>query len=128
MANKPGKWRGIGLLGVFATAAALGAAKQSTAGSAQDEATAKTILSELLAIDTTYEKGTVAAVEALRTRFLAAGFPAADLVVVANLPIPRSRISSCGYEAMEVASRCSTCVISTSWPRSPRTGVCRLSL
>jgi acetylornithine deacetylase/succinyl-diaminopimelate desuccinylase-like protein len=45
--------------------------------------TAKAILTELLAIDTTYEKGTVAAVEALRKRFLAAGFSASDLVVEA---------------------------------------------
>lgn len=73
---------GLGLL-AFSMAAA-GAARPSTTYSAEDAATAKAILNELLAIDTTYEKGTVAAVEALRTRFLAAGFPAADLVVVAN--------------------------------------------
>jgi acetylornithine deacetylase/succinyl-diaminopimelate desuccinylase-like protein len=77
------KLLGAGLLGVIATSA-MGAASQSTTGSPQDAATAKAILSELLAIDTTYEKGTVAAVEALRARFLAAGFPATDLVVVAN--------------------------------------------
>jgi acetylornithine deacetylase/succinyl-diaminopimelate desuccinylase-like protein len=54
------------------------------APSAQDAQTAKAILAELLAIDTTYEKGTAAAVEALRKRFLAAGFAASDLVVVAH--------------------------------------------
>jgi predicted naringenin-chalcone synthase len=72
MSNLTKQLVGIGLLGICATAAAMGAAKQYTAGSPQDEATAKAILTELLAIDTTYEKGTVAAVEALRTRFLAA--------------------------------------------------------
>ncbi len=60
------------------------AAPQPPAAPTRDTATAKAILTELLAIDTTYEKGTVAAVKALRTRFLAAGFPAADLVVVDN--------------------------------------------
>jgi acetylornithine deacetylase/succinyl-diaminopimelate desuccinylase-like protein len=64
----------IALLGVLASAAQ---------GAAQDE-TAHAILAQLLAIDTTYEKGTLAAVEALRARFLAAGFSATDLVVVAN--------------------------------------------
>ena len=47
------KWLGTGLLGVIATSA-MGAAPQSTSGSPQDAATAKAILSELLAIDTTY--------------------------------------------------------------------------
>lgn len=74
---------GIGFLAVLATAA-VGEASHPGAISSQDAATAKAILAELLAIDTTYEKGTVAAVEALRTRFLAAGFSAADLVVVSN--------------------------------------------
>jgi len=83
MSNLTKKLLGIGLLAVLATAA-VGAVKQSNAGSPQDAATAKAILTELLAIDTTYEKGTVAAVQALRTRFLAAGFPETDLVVVAN--------------------------------------------
>jgi acetylornithine deacetylase/succinyl-diaminopimelate desuccinylase-like protein len=87
MFNLTRKWLGTGLLGVIATSA-MGAAPQSTSGSPQDAATAKAILSELLAIDTTYEKGTVAAVEALRARFLAAGFPATDLVVVANSANP----------------------------------------
>lgn len=73
---------GFGLLVV--TTAALGAANSPATYSAEDAATAKAILSELLAIDTTYEKGTVAAVAALRSRFLAAGFPAADLAVLAN--------------------------------------------
>jgi acetylornithine deacetylase/succinyl-diaminopimelate desuccinylase-like protein len=60
------------------------AAEHSATPSAPDAATAKAILADLLAIDTTYEKGTVAAVESLRKRFLAAGFAEADLVVVAN--------------------------------------------
>ncbi len=51
--------------------------------STQSAATAREILAELLALDTTYEKGTVSAVEALRHRFLAAGFAVDDLVVVA---------------------------------------------
>src|SRR5262249_31184500 len=78
------------LLLVVASTLLAGAVGPSTAAdspvvpSAEDAATAKAILSELLAIDTTYEKGTVAAVEALRKRFLAAGFPEADLVVIAN--------------------------------------------
>ena len=73
---------GFGLLAVCT--AALGAGHYPATYSAQDAATAKAILSELLAIDTTYEKGTVAAVAALRFRFLGAGFPATDLVVLAN--------------------------------------------
>jgi acetylornithine deacetylase/succinyl-diaminopimelate desuccinylase-like protein len=62
-----------------------------TAGSAghevdpfPDAQVAKSILAELLAIDTTYQKGTAAAVEALRSHFVAAGFAASDLVVVTN--------------------------------------------
>jgi len=72
---------GTGLLSVCASVAA-GATNSSGATSPSGDA--KTILGELLSIDTTYEKGTAAAVDALRTRFLAAGFPAANLVVVAN--------------------------------------------
>jgi len=70
------------VLAAFATAAQ-GAIPQPAA-STQDADAARAILTQLLAIDTTYEKGTVAAVEALRTRFLAAGFSSADMVVVAN--------------------------------------------
>ena len=69
------------LVGLAATALA-GAAQAQTAP--PPESTAHSILRELLAIDTTYEKGTVAAVEALSARFLAAGFPGTDMVVVAN--------------------------------------------
>jgi acetylornithine deacetylase/succinyl-diaminopimelate desuccinylase-like protein len=59
-------------------------AASNPAPSAQDAATAKAILGDLLSIDTTYEKGTVAAVEVLRKRFLAAGFTDSELVVVTN--------------------------------------------
>lgn len=69
-----------GLLTGIATAAAT-AANQGTPS--RDASTAKEILAELLAIDTTAKKGTVKAVEVLRKRFLAAGFPAADLIVEA---------------------------------------------
>src|SRR5262249_37198100 len=71
------------LIPLLATPAAL-AAEHPSSPSPQDAATAKQILSDLLAIDTTYEKGTVAAVESLRKRFLAAGFAESDLTVVAN--------------------------------------------
>jgi acetylornithine deacetylase/succinyl-diaminopimelate desuccinylase-like protein len=77
------KIRTLGILAAFASVSA-GAATHSDPGRVQDARIAKEILAELLAIDTTYEKGTVAAVDALRTRFLAAGFPSTDLVVVAN--------------------------------------------
>jgi len=77
------KIRTLGLLATLASAAA-GAASHPDAGSAQDARVAKEILAELLAIDTTYERGTAAAVQALRARFLAAGFASADLVVLAN--------------------------------------------
>jgi acetylornithine deacetylase/succinyl-diaminopimelate desuccinylase-like protein len=75
MFSKTASWLGIGLLAVLAAA---------RAASPQDAAEARAILAQLLAIDTTYEKGTVAAVEALRVRFLAAGFSVADLSVLAN--------------------------------------------
>ncbi len=55
-----------------------------SASAPQDAATAKAILTDLLAIDTTYEKGTVAAVESLRQRFIAGGFTDAELTVLAN--------------------------------------------
>ena len=70
------------------TSAAL-AAPQPPAVSPQDAATAKAILGELLSIDTSYEKGTVAAVQVLRARFQAAGFPDTDLVVVADPSFPK---------------------------------------
>jgi acetylornithine deacetylase/succinyl-diaminopimelate desuccinylase-like protein len=73
----------LGWLAILATTAA-GAANHREAPSAENARVAKEILAELLAIDTTYEKGTVAAVQALRRRFLAAGFPDSDLVVIAN--------------------------------------------
>ena len=73
-----------GLLGLGALACLLTQAAGAAGPPLQDAAAAKSILAELLAIDTTYEKGTVAAVEALHSRFLAAGFAAADLLVVAN--------------------------------------------
>jgi acetylornithine deacetylase/succinyl-diaminopimelate desuccinylase-like protein len=70
---------GIGILAFVGATSASRAVNRSP-----DAETAKSILAELLSIDTTYDKGTVAAVQALRTRFLAAGFPEADLVVAAN--------------------------------------------
>jgi acetylornithine deacetylase/succinyl-diaminopimelate desuccinylase-like protein len=76
------RWPKLALLAAFASATA--GAAQPVASSAQDAQTAKAILTQLLSIDTTYEKGTVVAVEALRTRFLAAGFSSTELVVVAN--------------------------------------------
>ena len=82
------RWPELALLAAFASATA--GAAQPVASSAQDAQTAKAILAQLLSIDTTYEKGTVAAVEALRARFLAAGFASTDLVVVAN-PANRSQ-------------------------------------
>jgi acetylornithine deacetylase/succinyl-diaminopimelate desuccinylase-like protein len=78
-------------LPVFALAAALSCpalSAESAAARSADAAVAREILNELLAIDTTYEKGTVAAVEALRKRFLAAGFAAEDLTVVAPASNP----------------------------------------
>ena len=59
-----------------------GAPAQTTP--AREAAAAKALLSELLAIDTTYEKGTVAAVQLLRSRFLVGGFTASDLTVLAD--------------------------------------------
>ena len=73
-------WLKAGLLTGITSAAC---AANAPATPAQQDPTAKAILTELLAIDTTYEKGTAAAVEALRKRFLAAGFSASDLVVEA---------------------------------------------
>jgi acetylornithine deacetylase/succinyl-diaminopimelate desuccinylase-like protein len=86
----PGITRGLLGIGVLAAllTGSVRAASPPTAPPPQDAATAKSILAELLAIDTTYEKGTVAAVEALRKRFIAGGFPTADLVVVANPSTP----------------------------------------
>lgn len=59
-------------------------ANASDRAAAQGAAEAKSILADLLALDTTASKGTVNAVELLRKRFLAAGFPAADLVVLSK--------------------------------------------
>jgi hypothetical protein len=64
---------GIGILAVVGTATATSAT--GAVNRSPDAETAKFILAELLAIDATYDKGAVAAVQALRTRFLAAGFP-----------------------------------------------------
>ena len=77
----------IAVLAVLTGGAA--AATNNSLPPPQDAATAKAILGELLAIDTTYEKGTAAAVQALRTRFLAAGFSPADLVVAAEPEKPQ---------------------------------------
>ena len=73
---------GIGILGFVGGATATSPTR--AANRSPDAETAKSIFAELLSIDTTYDKGTVVAVQALRTRFLAAGFPEADLVVAAN--------------------------------------------
>ncbi|WP_353229912.1 M20/M25/M40 family metallo-hydrolase [Novosphingobium sp.] len=59
-----------------------------TAGASAGETTAHAILRELLAIDTTREHGTAIAVEALRARFLAAGFAPGDVTVVAPADAP----------------------------------------
>src|SRR5438552_18089742 len=76
---------GLLQLGILIVLSAPHAYAANRAGfSPQDEETAKTIFAELLAIDTTYDKGTVAAVQALRARFLAAGFAETDLVIAAN--------------------------------------------
>jgi hypothetical protein len=82
MSNYISSMLGIGILAVLGIATA-GAASR-VGDPSPDAQAAKSILAELLAIDTTYEKGTAAAVEALRSRFLAAGFTASDLVVVVN--------------------------------------------
>jgi acetylornithine deacetylase/succinyl-diaminopimelate desuccinylase-like protein len=74
-------WLKIALLTGLATTAS--AASHGPPPASADAATAKEILAELLAIDTTYAKGTLKAVEVLRKRFLAAGFDARDLVVEA---------------------------------------------
>ena len=74
---------GIGLLAGL-LAGPVRAATPSAVPPPQDVATARSILTELVALDTTYEKGTRAAVEALRKRFVTAGFPTADLVVLAR--------------------------------------------
>jgi acetylornithine deacetylase/succinyl-diaminopimelate desuccinylase-like protein len=76
-------WVRVAVWAALASTSA-GAAEHAVTPSAEDAATAKAILGDLLAIDTTYKKGTVAAVDALRKRFLAAGFAESDLVVVAN--------------------------------------------
>jgi len=79
------KIRMLGVLAALVTgvAGAANHAASASTQSTQDARVAKEILAELLAIDTTYEKGTVAAVEALRRRFLAGGFASTDLTVVA---------------------------------------------
>ena len=71
--------------------AAVGAAALCTASwtgvhaaASAGESEAHAILRELLAIDTTYEKGTAPAVETLRARFLAAGFAPGDMTLVAD--------------------------------------------
>jgi acetylornithine deacetylase/succinyl-diaminopimelate desuccinylase-like protein len=66
----------------FLTGLVLGSAMAGGAHAAPAESTAHAILRELLPIDTTREKGTAAAVEVLRARFLAAGFAPADVTVV----------------------------------------------
>ena len=68
-------------VGVLTAITATAGAAQKPATPVTGDPTAKEILAELLAIDTTYAKGTAAAVDALRKRFLAAGFSASDLVV-----------------------------------------------
>jgi acetylornithine deacetylase/succinyl-diaminopimelate desuccinylase-like protein len=74
----------VGLLtGIVTAATAATQSASAAAPASQDTGTAKEILAELLAIDTTASKGTVKAVDVLRKRFLAAGFPASDLVVEA---------------------------------------------
>jgi len=70
----------LGALLAAALAASMAAAGPATAPPAP-ESTAHSILRELLGIDTTYEKGTAKAVEALQARFLQAGFAPSDLVV-----------------------------------------------
>jgi acetylornithine deacetylase/succinyl-diaminopimelate desuccinylase-like protein len=78
-----------GLLTALATSAAAMAQSAAAADApAKGDPTAKEILAELLAIDTTHAKGTVAAVEALRKRFLAAGFAESDLTVENYTPEP----------------------------------------
>jgi acetylornithine deacetylase/succinyl-diaminopimelate desuccinylase-like protein len=79
----------VALLAGVATA---GSAANSPVAPIPQDPTAKAILAELLAIDTTYQKGTTAAVEALRKRFLAAGFSASELVVE-SYPQNRSQTS-----------------------------------
>ena len=47
-----------------------------------DQALAHDMLSELISINTVHEQGTIKAAEALKARFLAAGFPESDLTLV----------------------------------------------
>lgn len=62
---------------------------QSTSPQAAGPDEARQVLAELVAIDTSGQNGTSAAVEALRARFLRAGFPASDIEVVSHPSHPR---------------------------------------
>jgi acetylornithine deacetylase/succinyl-diaminopimelate desuccinylase-like protein len=57
---------------------------------AADQAEARALLKELVEINTTHPKGTLAAAEALRAHLLAAGFAADDLQLFAPADHPRS--------------------------------------
>ncbi|MFK5108526.1 hypothetical protein ACI394_28720, partial [Klebsiella pneumoniae] len=59
-------------------------ANAANPASEQGASEAKAILADLLALDTSSSHGTVNAVELLRKRFMAAGFPSADLAVVSK--------------------------------------------
>jgi acetylornithine deacetylase/succinyl-diaminopimelate desuccinylase-like protein len=58
-------------------------------GAAASSAEALSILSDLVAIDTSPEKGTAPAVTVLHDYFIDAGFPEADVTVLANPEAPR---------------------------------------
>lgn len=74
--------------GAGAIALALLAAAPAHAADQPGESTAHAILRELLAIDTSGKHGTTAAAEALRARFLAAGFAAEDVILAAPPDAP----------------------------------------
>src|SRR5450759_5915152 len=75
-----GRW-----LALLAVSAAIGAHAQTptTRPPQRFEALARDILSELIAINSTHARGTTVAAQAVAARALAAGFPPADVAVLA---------------------------------------------
>lgn len=80
-----GHWLALVILG---TASAAQAQTPATRPPQKYEALARDILGELIAINSTHEHGSTVAAEAVAARALAAGFPAADVVVLAPAAHP----------------------------------------
>ena len=106
----------------FGLASGAWAASPGPLPPAADQSLARDLFKELVEINTTHDHGSTQAAEAIQRHLLDAGFPAADVVLIAPPGHPTKGNVVVRYHGRTTASRCCSSATSTSWKRSRKTG------